>query len=584
MKKLLLVIIALTLSVGMWAEKITLTAADFTVTQNGDWIYDKTEKRVNVELSPEYIKPSADVITIYYNNDKMVKPINPGTYQVYIDIEETDIYAAVTGITSEAWKFDITMPTFVEGGLKFEVTSLDPKTVKVIANDYDGHSFTIPATVSYLENDYAVTAIGENAFAGVGTAAAPADLLLPADWEGTKPAATATLWYGGYFVDYRAATIAYIEAESDKAENSIAEAATDFVGIEGVKQAKAKADAALANAQATADNTISVAADMSAIANAKDAAINKIRMATDAALAGIEAAIAGYKERMKNNINDIAENAKNTIHEYAVADQVKDLAINEIDNAVAEAEASINNNADSEEQVNDAKNDALNKINQQLASVQDYYNQLQAAIAAINKAVFDAEAAINEAADGYDFVEAIQEIITRAKADFEAVKSEASNIISKKNNLNEVKEKEEEFIHEIELIQVKAVENIQTEIQPYTSLKENAIAEILSASQGIKNAELNNWIDAAINDIKRGNQNATPSIDEIKAQILYIINLFQNGKAEGIEEGKAVGKAEAFGTMGEKQNGPAVIVTDQDDKQIILYSPKKVQYIKVSDK
>ena len=219
--------------------------------------------------------------------------------RLWADNPPMPFYAAITGITSDAWKFDITMPTFVEGGLKFEVTSLDPKTVKVIANDYTGSSFTIPATVSYLEDDYAVTAIGENAFAGVGSQNYPADLLLPADWEGTKPAAAATLWYGGYFVDYRAAAIAAVKAASDEAENSIEEAATGFVGIEGVKQAKANAASALADAQVTADNTISVAADMSAIANAKDAAINKIRMATDAALAAIDAAIAGYKERMK---------------------------------------------------------------------------------------------------------------------------------------------------------------------------------------------------------------------------------------------------------------------------------------------
>ena len=516
--------------------------------------------------------------------------------------------------------------------LKFEVTSLDPKTVKVIANDYEGHSFTIPATVSYLEDDYAVTAIGENAFDGVGSQSYPADLLLPVDWEGTKPEATATLWYGGYFVDYRAATIAAIREEINDAEQAIKNAAVGFEDVGDVKNAKANAASALADAQVTADNTIGEAADMIAIANAKDNAINAIHMATNEALVAIQAAIVSFKEGTIDKIEQVAATAKEEIDELGVYYTVKGQAKNEIDKAVAAAEESINN-VDSEEQVNDAKNDALNKINQQLASVQDYYEKLQAAIAAINKAVVDAEAAINEAADGYDFVEAIQEIITGAKADFEAVKSEASNIISKKNNLNEVKEKEEEFIHEIEDIQVEAVENIQTEIQHYTSLKENAIAEInaaidgftdtevraiadkaktdisnatseeqinsiktfaiskidaiaeiLSASQGIKNAELNAWIDAAINDIKRGNQNATPSIDEIKDQILYIINLFQNGKTEGLEEGKAVGKAEAFGTMGEKRNGPAVIVTDQDDKQIILYSPKKVQYIKVSDK
>ncbi|MCQ2316008.1 MAG: hypothetical protein MJZ85_04895 [Bacteroidales bacterium] len=180
--------------------------------------------------------------------------------------------------------------------LKFEVTSLDPKTVKVIANDYEGLSFTIPATVSYLEDDYAVTAIGENAFDGVGSQSNPADLLLPVDWEGTKPAASATLWYGGYFVDYRAATIAYIKAASDEAENFIEEAATGFVEIEGVKQAKANAASALANAQATADNTINAAADMIAVATAKDDAIDAIRMATYEALVAIEAAIASLKE------------------------------------------------------------------------------------------------------------------------------------------------------------------------------------------------------------------------------------------------------------------------------------------------
>ena len=105
--------------------------------------------------------------------------------------------------------------------------------------------------------------------------------------------------------------------------------------------------------------------------------------------------------------------------------------------------------------------------------------------------------------------------------------------------------------------------------------KIDAIAAITSASQGIKNAELNAWIDAAIKDIKNGSPEASPSIEEIKEQILYFINLFQNGKAEG--------KTAAFGTLSEKQNGPALIVTDKDDKEIILYSPKSVEYIKVKE-
>ena len=123
---------------------------------------------------------------------------------------------------------------------------------------------------------------------------------------------------------------------------------------------------------------------------------------------------------------------------------------------------------------------------------------------------------------------------------------------------------------EINFIKQKALADIA-----FAITKLDAIAEITSAGQGIKNAEINNWIDAAINDIKRGSQGATPSIDEIKEQILYIINLFQNGKAEG--------KADALGTMGEKQNGTVVKVTGKDDMEIILYSPKKVEYIKMNE-
>ena len=253
---------------------------------------------------------------------------------------------------------------FVEEGLKFEVTSLDPKTVKVIANDYEGLSFTIPATVSYSGNDYAVTAIGENAFAGVGSQSNPADLLLPADWEGTKPEATATLWYGGYFVDYRAATIAYIEAESDKAENSIAEAATDFVEIEGVKQAKADAASALADAQATANNTISAAADMSAIPNAKEDAISAIHMATDEALAAIQNAIQKFIALQQNTIKEVeqvAATAKEEIDGLGVDDIAKSDAKAQIDNIVSTAKATINE-ATNTDMINKAKTQAIADI------------------------------------------------------------------------------------------------------------------------------------------------------------------------------------------------------------------------------
>ena len=41
----------------------------------------------------------------------------------------------------------------------------------------------------------------------------------------------------------------------------------------------------------------------------------------------------------------------------------------------------------------------------------------------------------------------------------------------------------------------------------------------------------------------------------------------------------AAGKADALGTLGNEQEGPALIVTDQDGKEVILYNPKSVKYI-----
>ena len=109
-----------------------------------------------------------------------------------------------------------------ESGLKFEVTAVDPKTVKVIANNYSNTSYNVPATASYLDETFAVTeigekaffgctalqsvtflgnacqnAIGEDAFSGVGNPD-PALLTLPDNWTGTLPDEDGK-WYGGKF-------------------------------------------------------------------------------------------------------------------------------------------------------------------------------------------------------------------------------------------------------------------------------------------------------------------------------------------------------------------------------------------------
>ena len=91
-------------------EKITLTVADFTVTEDGDWTYDNTEKKVKVEIRADYEMPEPSCMTIYYNNDKSLQPKDAGTYQVYIDIKGDSRYNDVEGLTSEDWQFTIEEP------------------------------------------------------------------------------------------------------------------------------------------------------------------------------------------------------------------------------------------------------------------------------------------------------------------------------------------------------------------------------------------------------------------------------------------------------------------------------------------
>ncbi|MCQ2312149.1 MAG: leucine-rich repeat protein [Paludibacteraceae bacterium] len=110
--------------------------------------------------------------------------------------------------------------------------------------------------------------------------------------------------------------------------------------------------------------------------------------------------------------------------------------------------------------------------------------------------------------------------------------------------------------------------------------KADAIAEIQTAGQGIQNTEMNNWINGAIVDIKAAGTDTKEKVDNIKNQILSMIQLFQDGKAEGIEEGKAAGLAEAAAALPtdpEGTTGHTVTIT-KGDKTLKLVNPDKVTY------
>lgn len=112
--------------------------------------------------------------------------------------------------------------------------------------------------------------------------------------------------------------------------------------------------------------------------------------------------------------------------------------------------------------------------------------------------------------------------------------------------------------------------------------KISALAAIEEALQGNTNSKyLNDLIKEQVATIKNATDAGTITNKEQEAigKIETILGTYLAAK----EEGKDEGKASAFGTLGTKQIGPALIVTDKDDNEIILYAPKSVEYIKVNE-
>ena len=272
-----------------------------------------------------------------------------------------------------------------------------------------------------------------------------------------------------------------LEDKKKEANNRMNKKAEGYEQIEEVKQAKEQGNTKVMSAADAAKICIDHATNESTIHKEKQNGLNAMEEETQKTLAGIQAAIAGYKERMKNNINDNALNAKNTINAFGVYYTVKDQAINEIDKAVAAAETNIDN-ATSEDDVKKAINDAQNQINQQLAYVQDYYNKLQAAKQAANddvdKAAEDAEDAINQAAEGYGNIETVQHDVVTFQTQLRSVKDKAQLSINAETNLDGVGQLKENTIQQIKDMQNKAEEDIQTDIQEFIALQQNAIKEV----------------------------------------------------------------------------------------------------------
>ena len=104
--------------------------------------------------------------------------------------------------------------------------------------------------------------------------------------------------------------------------------------------------------------------------------------------------------------------------------------------------------------------------------------------------------------------------------------------------------------------------------------KKEAIEAIRSAMQGETSAYLAGLVQTQIDIIYSTGKEG--EIESAKNAAIEILN--------GVIDAYKTIKAEAVGTLGTKQDGPALIVTDKDDKEFIFYSPKSVEYIKVKEK
>ena len=330
-----------------------------------------------------------------------------------------------------------------------------------------------------------------------------------------------------------------LEKKKKEANNRMNHESMGYDQIAVVQQDKEQGNAKVMSAGDVAKIYIEDATNESTIQKEKENGLNAMEKETQNTLAGIQAAIAGYKEGMKNNINNTATNAKNTINALGVYYTVKDEAKNEIDKAVAAAEASINN-ADSEEQVNNAKNTAQNKINQQLTYVQNYYNQLQDAKQAANvdvdNAAADAEVAINQAAGGYGNIETVHHVVVTYQTQIGSTKDKAKSSINEETNLDGVGQLKENNIKQIKDLQSKAEGEIKTAIQAFSGWQQQAINEIEQ-----KAATAKEEIDGLGVD-ESAKSEAKAQIDNIAHTVEQTINAatskdaIDNAKTEAIAE------------------------------------------------
>ena len=465
-------------------------------------------------------------------------------------------------------------------GLRFEITAVgETNTVKVIRNDYAGTSYTVPATVTYQSKTFTVTTIGDGAFFNCNALQSI-----------TLSASVTTIKYNAFktckalqSIDLsHVTTIEYAAFDQCKALQSIDLSHVTTIESSVFNGCTALQFVTLSENLTTIETSAfsncilqSITLPASVTTIGEKAFFNCLHL-TDVTVAWTEAAkIPTIDENVFRNIANSQGPSGATLH---VPDGTKMLY----------QAAAVWNTFDT------------------IIELAEYK---AAAIAEIKQLATDAKTAI-DAASPYKAADAIK-LDYKAKIDLiveaaiEAINSDEATTVARVDELRSL------AVLRINGRKEEALTAI-AKINEFEDAKVQAIADITNARQGIQNENLNNWIEAAISDIQHGAPDATPGIDEIKEEILNLINFFKEGKAEGettgdaagyqrglaegdsigyargkaegIEEGKAAGKAEglaeakaALPTDPEGTAGHTVTIT-KGEKTLILVNPDKVTY------
>ena len=112
-----------------------------------------------------------------------------------------------------------------------------------------------------------------------------------------------------------------------------------------------------------------------------------------------------------------------------------------------------------------------------------------------------------------------------------------------------------------------------TNIRDVANYKPDALADVYDAMKGETSS-------AYLNGLVRNNLNAINNSDDYA--VIHKNRLEAVGKLKSVVSTYKEIKAAEFGTLGTEQDGPAIEVIGQDDEEVILYNPKKVNFIKVT--